>query len=340
MWDDSQLMSEYEVHAEAAVAVLNNQTARFEELTNKDKDRKVTVNWINPCDIEVKDCEPLCDLDGQELSTGGNDYELNICKQTVGFKINEETLRTNTYGFDELSAVGLMQNIKALDEFWARQILIHLKSFAGINVAVATGGIAANGFTWDAAHNVTDIPADQFNVGIVTKLMQQQIVNRMPAGYIIDKGWLYQPLMNAAYDSGNLDGKGAEERAKALRGRVTEDMFNFDAAGITEDMFIVNPGAVAFKTKARNPDAPRLVAGSVQQTRYTVPSRVLPGVRYDVYYTLKCVENGTSNRGEINHIWNFETLGGIFLNPAACPVTIGGTEYTPNGVLAYDRLAA
>jgi hypothetical protein len=338
MWQDSQLMAEYMPNADAAIAVLKNQTARFEELTNSNIDNKVTVNWINPCGITVQDCEPLCTLDGQELSTGGNDYELSMCKQTLGLKINREKFRTNLYDYDEFVAAGILQHIKALDEYWAQQILVKLKAFAGVNVAVAAGGIASNGFSWDG--NTTQIPADQYNVQILTKLLQQQIINKMPAGYIIDDGWMYQSINNSLIDQQNLNAQGDAKRAATLAGRVTFDQFNFALSGVTEDMFIVNPGAVAFKTKTRNPDVPTLIGGNVQQTRYTVPSRVLPGVKYDVYYTLTCVVNETTNRGEIVDVWNFETLGDIFLNPNGCPVEIGGTTYTPTGVLGYERQAA
>ena len=335
MWTDSQLSQEYVPHADAAIAVLKNQTARFDELTLKNTDNTVKVMFINPCNIGVQDCLPLCDLDGNELNTDGLDYQLDICKQSVGFKINRQKLRTDFYSWQELAAVGLMQNVKALDEFWAQQILIKLKSYAGINAAVATGGIAANGFSYNGATNTTQIPADQYNVSLITKLMQQQIVNKMPAGYIIDKGLLYQPIMNSRINKNNLDGSGDAIRADTLDGRVTFDMFNFDEAGVTEDMFIVNPGAIAFKTRTRNPDQPTVLPGKIQQTIYTVASRVLPGVRYDVYYTLTCIV-GTDGRANYVDVWNFETQGGIFLNPNGCPITIGGTEYTPNGVLAYE----
>ena len=51
MWKDSQLRSSVVPHADAAVAILNKQTARFEVLNNRDKDLEVKVTFVNPCGI-------------------------------------------------------------------------------------------------------------------------------------------------------------------------------------------------------------------------------------------------------------------------------------------------
>jgi hypothetical protein len=338
MWKDSALNQEYIPHSDAAIAVLSNQTARFQELQDPNKDNKVLVNFVNPCGIEVADCGDLCDIDGNELSTGGKEYELDLCKSTAGFKIDRYKFRTNTYTYEEFAAIGLLQHIKALDEWWSAQVLAKLKAFAGINLAVATGDISAYGMTF--VNGSTQIAASDYNLDLVTSLAHQQIVNNMPSGYIIDSGYLWKPIENAKLAAGNGEGKGDAAKANALAGRVTFDMFNFKKAGITEEMFMVNPGAVAFKTRARNPATPQTIGGKVQMTVYKVKSRILPGVEYDVYYTLKCDTDPITKQMRISDVWNFRTEGGIFLNPEGCPVTVGATEYNPNGVTAYNRVAA
>ena len=88
-------------NVEAAKAVLENQTAKFSGFDDPDKDRKVKVMWINSCGTEVEDCEDNCALDEQELSTAAKEYEPDLCKKT-GFSIDEEKLRTNEYGMEEL----------------------------------------------------------------------------------------------------------------------------------------------------------------------------------------------------------------------------------------------
>jgi hypothetical protein len=226
---------------------------------------------------------------------------------------------------EEVSARGLASALKALDEYWARQVLVKLKAFAGVNVAPAP---------WTWAAGTTSVPAAQYTVGMVANLINQSILNRMDGAYYIDNGGLYVPWLNAQLSAGNLDGKGDAARIAAIK--LYFDQWNFGPAGLTEDTFMVAPSAVAMKTKTRNPDVPTLIAGTVQQTRYTIASPNLPGVKYDVYYTLTCKTiNGKAN---IVHSWRIETNGGIFLNPEGCPVVIGGTTYTPTGVISYSAV--
>jgi len=338
MWTDSQLSQEYVPYSDTALAVLKNQTARFKELENPDRDNEVVVNFINPCGIEVSDAVSDCEIDGQELGTGGLAYKLDILKSTPGLKINIEKFRTNYYTYEEFTAAGILLHTKALDEFWSQQLLAKLKSFAGINVAVASNGVASNGFSF--ANNSTGIPANAFDVRLLTVLQQQAIINKMPAGYIIDRGWLYQPIENAKIDAGNNDGKGDGTRAARLDGRVAYDQFNFDKAGINDvDTFIVAPGAVAFKTRARYRETPNKM-DAINRTEFKIKSRLLPGVEYDVTFKMECVDNPVTKIREILHKWSFRTEGGIFLNPNGCPTTINGTTYTPTGVTAYNRVAA
>lgn len=332
MWTDSRMSADLKGNADAAIAVLTHQTARFAELTEKDKDRKVKVMWLDPCGTDAEDCEPNCDLDEPELDSKAQEYELDICKKS-GFSIDREIIRTNQYEFQEQAALGILKAKKALDEYWAKQILVKLKSFAGVNVQSAL-------YPYDAANNTTNIPEDKYNVKLVTYLMKQMILNKMPAGYMIDNGALWDVVQNALIDGGNLDGKGDSQRASFLKNLITFDLFNFLKAGISEDTFLVGTGAVAFKTKTRNPDKMTEMGGKVGQTWYTVDSDLLPGVKYDVYYEMNCKTVGGETRSRITDTWRLETQGGIFLNPKGCPVTVGGTTYDPTGVLSFTQIAA
>lgn len=325
MWTDSRLAQEYKANAQSAVAVLENQTATFRELDNPEKDNQVVVNFINPCGVTVDDCDSNCDLTEPELETKGKTYELDTCKK-VGFSVNAEKLRTNTYNVEEVAARGLATRLKALDEWWAQQILVKLKAFAGVNVA-------PDPYTYAAG--TTTVPAASYNRTMIGNLLNQAMLNKMPGAYFIDNGGLFVDFWNAQIDAANAAGAGDAARIKALK--MYFDQWNFIPAGLTEDLFAVAPGAVAMKTKTRNPDTPTVIGGTVQQTRYTVASPTLPGVKYDVYYGLTCITNGTSGKGEIVHSWRIETNGGIFLNPEGCDVTIGGTTYTPSGVMSYTK---
>lgn len=326
MWTNSQFANSLKANAQAAVAVLENQTATFTPLTGRDKDTSIGINFINPCAVVAEDCESNCDLTEPELETGVKEYELDLCKKS-GFSVDVEKLRTNTYDREEIVARGLAQAVKVLDEWWAQQVLIKLKAFAGVNVFPSP-------WTWNAATSDTEIPSAQYNLDIIANLLHQATMNRMPDAYFINNGDLMVEWMNAQLQAGNLDGKGDAARIAAIR--MFFDPWNFGAAGVTENIFSVAPGAVAMATKVRNPDSPTVIGGSVQQTLYTIPSGVLPGVRYDAYYTVKCVT--VANKAHYVHTWRLETNGGIFLNPEGCPVEVEAVTYTPTGVLSYAKV--
>lgn len=331
MWRDSAYEASLTPHAEAAVAVLNNQTARFTALQDRNKDNVIGVTWINSCAVDAEDCEANCEIDEPELETGIIEYEPDICKKS-GFSIDAEKLRTNDYGIDELTGRGFARSIRALDEFWAQTTMAKLKAFAGVNAYPAP-------FTYDAAERTTEVPAVNYNVKLVGNLLQQAMLNEMGNPYFIDNGTLYLEWWNSQADAGNLDGRGNQNRINQLR--MYFDQFNFAKAGLDEDTFMISPGAIAFQTQNRNPDAPTVLGGKIGHTIFTVPSISLPGVRYDVYYELACKVVGTATH--YMHTWRFETRGGIWLNPNGCPIEIlvddVPTTVTPTGILSYTEVA-
>ena len=324
MWTDSRMMADKKANATAAVAVKTNSTARFQILTDPDKENTAKVTFINPCAVTPQDCTTDCDIDGNELETGGKDYALDLCKE-VPFSVNAEKLRTNTYTVEEVAAEGLAAAIKELDEWWAQQVLVKLKAFSGINV---------DPLPWTYAAGTTTIPLAQYNVDAIPEIMNDAILNKMSSNaYYINNGDLWVAWLKAQLNAGNAEGKG--DAAKIAQLRMYFDQFNFGPAGITESIFAVSPSAIAFVTKTRHSDSPQVVGGLIQQTRYTVPSSVIPGVKYDVFYSLKCkTVNGQEN---LYHSWKVKTRGGIFLNPEGCPVVVGGNTYTPTGVLSYTK---
>lgn len=325
IWKDSRLAQEYTAHADAAVAVLQNQTASFTPLKDPGKENSVKINFLNPCGVTVQDCTSDCDISGLEAETSGIDYDLDTCKET-SFSVDATKLRTNTYTVEEVSAQKLALALKALDEWWAQRMLVKLKAFAGVNVA-------PDPYTWAAG--TTSVPAASYNRAMIGNLLNQAMLNKMPGAYFIDNGSLFVDFWNAQIDAGNAAGAGDAARVKAIK--MYFDQWNFAPAGLTEDTFMVAPGAVAMATKTRNPDAPTVLGGSIQQTIYTIASPTLPGVRYDVFYSLKCV-TGSDGESHYMHSWKLKTRGGIFKNPEGCPVVVGGTTYVPSGIISYSKV--
>lgn len=338
MWTDSQLAASLKPEAEAARAVLAHQTARFDVFDDINKDKKVKVTFIDACGVQAQDCVESCDISGNELSTGAKEYEPNIC-QIASFSVDVTKLRTNDYGSSEVVAQGLAAAVKALDEYWSQKVLAKLKTFAGVNVA-------PNPFTYDNTNKTTvfnslDPAIYKSNLQLLANFIQQAKLNRIAMPYIIDNGTFFVDMLNAAFDSGNAEGKGYAARLKAFADMLYDDQFNFGAAGLTDSLFMIGGGAVAFKTVNKHPDVPTLIGGKVQQTIYTIPSNLLPNVKYDVTYTIEC--KIVNNKKHYVHVWELKTHGLIELNPEGCPVTWTdpasgqSTIVSPTGVLSYTK---
>lgn len=326
-WKNSQYAASLRPHADAAVAVLKNQTAQFKVLDNRDKDLSVDIMFIDACGAEAVDCEATCQIDAPELAANKINIVPNICKEAK-FKIDVTKLRKSEYTESELVLNGYAKMQKALDEFWAQQILVKLKTFAGVNVAPAP-------FTYDGVNKTTLVPTADYNLKLLANWIQQAELNNIADPYMIDNGHLFLDLLNARFDSGNLDGKGLAARMAELERILTIDQYNFAKAGLAEDTFMIAAGAVAFKTVNKHPDAPTLVGGKVQRLLSTLPSNLLEEVKYDLTYEVSC--EVVNNEEHYFHTWRARTNGLVELNPKGCPVTIGGVTSEPTGVLSYTE---
>lgn len=326
MWKDSALMTAYDPYSDTAKAVIKNQNAMFTELTDPDRENKVHVMWMDPCGSAVQDCTPTCSITGAVPSTLGADYEMDLCKEAVPFAINEELLRTNQYTVEELAAQKLMLAKKSLDEWWSQQILLKLKLFSGPNFWL-DGNVQDDGTTY--------IADNKYNVELLPYLIRMGMMNKMSDTYMIENGELFQSITLAGLNSNNLNGQGIAAMAKQITDKLTFDMWNFGAAGITEDLFIINRSAVAFQTKARHSSTPRYIDGKVNQWRWSEKSLVLPGVVYDVFAEQSCTAVGSQE--QILHNFKVKTRGGIWNNPAGCEITQGGVTGKSTGVISLTK---
>lgn len=340
MWTDSQYAASFKPEAEAARAVRERQTVQFKEFTDWDeKRRKVKVMWLDSCGIEAQDCVETCEPSYAELESKSKPYEPNLCK-SAGFSIDALKLKTDSYDMQDQVARGLAGCVKALDEWWAQQVLVKIKTFAGVNVA-------PDPFIYDNVAKTTKFtdldPVNQYsgNLKLLANFMQQAKLNRINTPYIIDNGTFFVDMLNAAFDSPNAEGKGYAARLKVFENMLYDDQFNFLQAGLTDSLFMIGAGAVAFQTVNDNPSNQIVIGGNVQDTLYRIKSIVLPGVEYDVLYKIKCIVSG--NKKRYVHTWEVKTQGLVELNPEGCPVTadVNGTPtvVTPTGVLSYTRVA-
>lgn len=328
VWKEGKFEDDLIPQCDALITHLGKQTARFKELDDPDHDNDVKVTWIKACGQDVSDfvrADDTCEIEGDELETASKEYSYDRLKKT-GFSVDDEKLRTNTYTREEIVAKGMMRCDKQLSEWYTTQFMTFLSASAGDNIAAIKGLV--NPFTWNAPDSTTEIPDANYNTSMVALLIKQKIINLVKSGYYLEDGTLFVDWTNAEFDKDNADGDGKSKRAKAVD--MNFDLFNFLAAGVTENMFLLDRNAVAVKSYTRYNEM-EILGGQVNQTRYRFKSNILPGFYYDVIYVMKCVG------GKIKHTWQFMTEGGMWLNPEPCPITYGGDEYTPNGVWGFTK---
>lgn len=294
--------------AESAIALLQNQTATFEALKDADKDREIKVTWVQACDMEVVDCTDQCNISGEEAGSLCQNYALGVCKET-SFSVTDNVFRTSTLSADEVVARKMATALKALDEFWAQQVVAKLVLFAGVNQLTAP---------YTVAGTETQVPAAAMNASFNGYLALAMAYNKMKSMYMLSGTSLYLTNWNAEQESANAQ-NGAANQRKMQTFKKYFDLFNVDTVTAANTVFLINPSAAAMVTKTRFSTVPIEVKGkNINQKRYTVASNVLPNVFYDVYYELGCAND------DITYSWKIVTRGDIFQNPLGCTSTRTG----------------
>jgi hypothetical protein len=316
MWKDAQVMNQYKANVTGLTAIRANQTARITPLESNEKDYKVSVKWITTGNLVVSNAGPNCELEEPELAAASKSYALDSFRST-GFSLNEDDLKSTIYSKEEVVAQATLAALKILDEDVARICMAKADGFIGTNAF--TGGRTVTNGKVQLAANLT--PQQRY-----AYLAKARILNKGNASYLIDNGTTFEEFQIAQYNAGNNDGKGVVTAFGDLP--MYFDMFNMAAAGLTTDALLIDRGALAFASRTKFTATPAEPGGEILQTRYTVKSPNLPGVEYDVYYTLKCVPNDNGVDEDTLHIWRFVARFGLFLNPT------DGSGKT--GVLGFD----
>lgn len=313
-WMDPIKNQDYVPHCETIKAMMAEQTpgVSFQELEGT-KDNTVRLTWLNACNTTTSAPSDDCVVGGPELATDARDYTLSLVQET-GFSIKEKKTRSDTFTVEDQISLGFLNAIKNLDEWWNKQALAALEANRGTNAYLPTG--------WLNASSDTTIPTASFTKAMIPKLVMIGTKNRFSSPYIISGEAMWEEAWEAAVNQANAEGKGDAARMNQIR--RYHDLFWIDALNDPNIKFyMVNRGSLAVITKAYYGDRPTMYK---TQDRFSVPSRSLAGVRYDVIYDNKCASN------EVTHNFTFQTKGLIALNPTGC------TE-TRTGVMAFRKVA-
>lgn len=306
IWMDNQQKADYESKVDVLNAIRSEQTARLEVLENPEKDRELKVYWPADCSTSLADCSNDCEIGGPEPESQCETYSLDICK-TAGFSVKEKTFRTNELSREQVVAKALAKRMKELDEYLAQTAVAKLNAFAGSNQFL--GGLGD-----PDSDDITYIDPAHWTPDIYGYFSQVQVMNKFPSVFMVHGSNLYQHYWQAQMNAANANNKDQILKLNALRSYW--DMFNVDGVNVTEKAsYMVAKGAVAFASKAYYGQVPTQY---YDKAVYSIESKSLPGVRYDVHYNNACATN------EITHNFSLYVKAGIFKNPLGCSEDVTG----------------
>lgn len=294
---------DYEAQVNAALAVIENQTATFDMLTSMEKDRTVTAMWISDCDETVENCGDDCVIGGATAGSQCKDYQITQCI-SIGFTVPEKRFRTNNFNKEQVIAKMLLKKMKALDEYIAQFMVGKLNAFAGENLNT-DGEYTVTGVD-------TEIPAYAWNEDLFGYLAETSIVNKLSLPILLSGRNLSRQAWKVQMETTDPTGKSAMK--KMFEGtRPYFDLFNVDSTLGEKVTFLINPNSIGFVSKNYYPETPIEYNGrNIGQKRSSMPSMNLPGVRYDYYYDITCVNS------EIYHNFSLFAYFDMFLNPLGC----------------------
>jgi hypothetical protein len=106
--------------------------------------------------------------------------------------------------------------------------------------------------------------------------------------------------------------------------RTYNDLFNMNTVVGANKMFMIDKGAIAFASKVRYSKTPEEISNGANMIRYSIPSKNLPGVSFDVIYKTACSDS------DIIHSWKLIARFGTFNNPTS------SCDNTNTGVLSFS----
>jgi hypothetical protein len=306
MWADSQLAADYVSNAETLKAVISEQTARLTMVEDPEKDYDVRLDWMNACDETTDAGSNDCTIGGAELESGSKSYKITGVRH-YGFNVKEKLFRGNSLDMDEAIAKGFLKADKVLSEYIAKAGVSFIEANEGTNTYDGQGYWTING-------TETDVAAANLTVGIMPHLLLAGQLNKMTNPFILSGTNLYIANWNALIDQPNGEGKGNAARVNTIRKYF--DVFNIDVTNSPAfKTYLIDRGALAFASKAYYGATPTVYK---TQDRWSIASRNVPGLRYDVVYTNECASN------EIVHKFSVYARYNYFLNPTGCTATRTG----------------
>jgi hypothetical protein len=313
LYTDPESLLTDPAHVIAANAIQANQrTGNLQQRLQASPLDYVDATW----GIDVgttDDCTDDCALTGAEGDAGTVRISAPICKERT-FSVSEESIRrqgvyTTAEAIERAAKAELSRllavNASFLDTEVNRQTILNLLL---LDNAPKTGTFAGVG-TVNAG--VIEVGTASYNRKLIGEMVKMARLNQMGSPFMIDGGQLFVDWFNATIDGANDNGKGDAARVKFFREYF--DLEGFADAAITEDTFLIKPGAVGLFYKSFLPNTPRLTAAGQVWTNFK--SANLNDMLYDVVFEETCTMVGshpvTKHTGKIKMHLGFQKAAGV-----------------------------
>ena len=303
---DSRIKQQFTPQYAVLNAIKAAQTATVQTPLSKRKDVAVEVQWENFCDIVAEACATDCTVGGAKSSTNIQEYDVTWCKE-VNFSMDENDFYDNV--FDMNVAKAFLKADKEITEAFAQYAVAQLESFKGANALTAGKGTVAG--------TETSIPAAYWTPALAAYFSHVSIRNQFNSPIFLSGSLLYEPYMVAQANSANADGKGGWALWSGLNPFF--DLWNIDTVNTPNlKAYLISMGSLTTAFKHYNPAIPER---GFDHWRYTMPSRFIPGLTYDVFYKNSCSH---SDKSLFKHDYTIKMKGDILANPNGCSPTNTG----------------
>jgi hypothetical protein len=304
-----------------AKALLESQLANVEPLQRSanGKDQNVTIHWMEHVPQALADpCAADCEFTGDESGTYSENKDLTDCVEYT-FSIDESKFH-NSY-FDPIDS--LAKQFLVADHVLANDLNAKALAFLDANIGISEYDLPSQ--TSNLAAGIT-IPAASFNSALFAQLQTAVKLNRFNAPFMVGGISMSEQVFLQQTDTT----EGAAGRLQ--RWGTMPLFFDTDADGLGGDSdnasFIVNAGSYAVAIRNTAPETP-MEMGFEGRRKYSIPSRFIDGVRWDVFERKVC-----SNAGEdVTTHFLVKARVGFFLAPQYTQKDGGVGEPTNTGIL-------
>ena len=290
---------------EAYKALEMVNTANVSTLKRGNKAYTVEVEWINACSL-TPTSTASCEFGTTELSSNTETYTLDQHYEVM-FQVQEYDFYTNDFGFEEAIAKGLLKADKELCEKFVQTWITDINTTAGVNAYTAAPGTVSG--------TTTTIAAADWDASLYAYFVQTGMINEFTNPVLLTGNNLLRAFLNAQFNAGNADGKGAMAAFGTLP--TYFDPINMTAVNSTSEYsYLLSTGSW---TWASAPKYDTTMQVFDDYRRYSMPSRFIPGLWLNIMIKEVCDNNYTKYSFKVMADWMTAE------NPAGCTATNTGT---------------